>query len=74
MPPAESENQQQAAGIALSAKRKGKCDSLPEGSASRQMCESMSIEELEKFAGTKTKNLPKKKKPKTDYKHAEYFS
>lgn len=71
--PTESKNQQQAAGIALKTKRAGKCDSLPEGSASRKMCDSMTIEELEKFAGTKHKGLPKKKK-KANYKHAQYFS
>jgi len=51
--PAKSKSQQQAAGIALSAKRKGKCSSLPKGSASRQMCESMTTKELEKYAETK---------------------
>jgi hypothetical protein len=58
--PAQSQNQQRAAGIALSAKRAGKCSSLPEGSASRQMCESMSLEDLEHFAGTKTKAPPQR--------------
>jgi len=62
--PARSKSQQQAAGIALSAKRKGKCSSLPKGSSSRQMCVSMSIEQLEEFAGTKQKGLPLYRKKK----------
>jgi len=70
--PATSENQQQAAGIALKAKKASKCSSLPKGSASRQMCKSMTSEQLGHFAGTKTKNLPKTKK---SYKNnADYFS
>jgi len=63
--PSTSQNQQQAAGIALSAKRKGQCGSLPQGSASRQMCESMTIAQLEEFAGTtgtKRSNLPEKRR------------
>lgn len=63
--PAKSKNQQQAAGIALSAKRKGKCSDLPSGSASRKMCESMTLKQLEDYAGTKTKGLKK---------NAGYFS
>jgi len=59
--PSESKNQQMSAGIALRAKRAGKCSRLPKGSASRQMCESMSIAQLEEFAGTKRKGLPKRK-------------
>lgn len=55
---AESQSQQQAAGIALKHKREG---SKPEpGSASAEMM-SMSIAELEKIAGTKHKGLPDKK-------------
>ena len=52
-----------AAGIALSAKRKGKCDSLPDGAA-KQMCQSMSLEDLEHYAGIKRKGLPKLKRKK----------
>jgi hypothetical protein len=59
--PAKSKSQQISAGIALRAKRAGKCGSLPKGSASRQMCESMSASQLEEFAGTKRKGLPKRK-------------
>ncbi len=66
--PAKSQVQQQAAGIALSAKRKGKCSDLPEGSASREMCESMSLEELEKYAGTKHSKLKKRKRTKKLYR------
>ena len=52
---AVSQSQQQAAGIALAAKRGGK---KPEaGTASSEMM-SMSIAELEKIAGTKHKGLP----------------
>lgn len=73
--PAKSQDQQQAAGIALEAKRKGKCSSLPKDSASRQMCASMTIEQLEHYAGTKTKKLPEKKSTKKTYKtNADYFS
>lgn len=57
--PAKSKDQQRAAGIALDAKRKGTVDELPEGSASKQMAQSMSKEELEELAGTKHKGLPK---------------
>lgn len=52
---AVSQSQQQAAGIALSHKRKG---TRPEaGTASAEMM-SMSVAELEKMAGTKHKGLP----------------
>lgn len=71
--PAKSENQQQAAGIALSAKRKGKCSSLPAGSASRKMCESMSAEQLSHYAGTKTKKLPEKKSHESAVKHVKKY-
>jgi len=72
--PAKSENQQQAAGAALAAKR-GKIPVEDLYGASKKMYESMSKEELEEFAGTKTKGLPKKKakskkkksNPKSDF-------
>ena len=54
---AVSKAQQQAAGIALAAKRKGK--KATGGKASAEMSK-MSTKELEKFAGTKHKGLPKK--------------
>lgn len=57
--PSTSKNQQIAAAIALKAKKEGK---KPEaGTASAQMAK-MSKKDLEKFAGTKHKGLPKKKK------------
>jgi hypothetical protein len=52
-----------AAGAALAAKRGEKSKSSLKG-ASRQMVKSMSEKELEEFASTKRKNLPKKKKKK----------
>jgi len=57
--PAKSQDQQQAAGIALQAKREGTVDELPSGSASKEMAKSMTKKELEKLAGTKHKGLPK---------------
>lgn len=57
--PSTSKNQQIAAAIALKAKKEGK---KPEaGTASAQMAK-MSQKDLEKFAKTKHKGLPKKKK------------
>lgn len=55
---AESKDQQRAAGIALKHKREGTMP--PKGSASEEMMK-MSTKELEKFAGTKHKGLPKDK-------------
>ena len=52
---AVSQNQQQAAGIALAAKRGGKKPKA--GTASAEMI-NMSVAELEKIAGTKHKGLP----------------
>ena len=52
---AVSQSQQQAAGIALAAKRSGKKPKA--GTASAEMM-SMSVAELEKIAGTKHKGLP----------------
>jgi len=60
--PSVSKDQQAASSIALKAKKEGTIDKLPKKSASYQMATSMSIKELEKFAGTKRKGLPKKKK------------
>lgn len=54
---AVSKSQQQAAGAALAAKRKGTTKGLK--GASKEMSK-MSTKELEKFAGTKHKGLPKK--------------
>lgn len=54
---AVSKSQQQAAGAALAAKRKGSTKGLK--GASKDMAQ-MSTKELEKFAGTKHKGLPKK--------------
>jgi len=58
--PAKSKKQQKAAGAALSAKRGERSKASLKG-ASRSMAESMTEKELEDFAGTKRKNLPKKK-------------
>ncbi|MEX2297706.1 MAG: DUF3008 family protein [Dongiaceae bacterium] len=61
--PAKSKAQQQAAGAALSAKRGETAKSKLKG-ASRSMYESMSAKQLEEFAETKRKGLPKKKSTK----------
>ncbi|HMA56087.1 MAG TPA: DUF3008 family protein [Pseudolabrys sp.] len=58
--PARSKRQQMAAGAALSAKRGERPISSLRG-ASRQMAESMSQKQLEEFAHTKRKGLPRKK-------------
>ncbi len=55
---AVSKSQQQAAGIALAAKRKGE---TPKGKGAAADMAKMSTKELEKFAGTKHKGLPEKK-------------
>lgn len=57
--PAKSKSQQQSAAIALKAKEKGTIEDLPKKSASYQIAKSMTKKELEKFAKTKRKNLPK---------------
>lgn len=59
--PAKSKKQQMAAGAALSAKRGERPISSLRG-ASRQMAESMSQKQLEEFAHTKRKGLPRKKR------------
>jgi DNA-binding protein Fis len=59
--PAKSKSQQQAAGAALAAKRGETSPSSLKGS-SKEMYDSMSEDELRKFAKTKHKNLPKKVK------------
>ena len=56
---AVSKAQQQAAGIALAAKKSGK---KPAGKGASAEMSKMSTKELEKFAGTKHKGLPKHKK------------
>jgi hypothetical protein len=55
--PAVSKAQQAAAGIAKHAKETGA--PLKPGSPSAQMAKGMSSKELDKFASTKTKGLPK---------------
>jgi len=62
--PAKSKKQQMAAGAALAAQRGERSRSSLKG-ASRQMVESMSEDQLEEFAGTKRKNLPKKKRSRS---------
>lgn len=59
--PAKSKKQHMAAGAALSAKRGERPVSSLRG-ASRQMAESMSEKQLEEFAHTKRKGLPRKKR------------
>ena len=58
--PATSKAQQMAAGAALSAKR-GETKKSELKGASKEMYESMSEKQLEEFAETKRKGLPKKK-------------
>ena len=55
---AVSKSQQQAAGVALAAKKAGK---KPAGKGASAEMAKMSTKELEKFAGTKHKGLPDKK-------------
>lgn len=57
--PAKSKAQQKAAGAALAAKRGEQPKSQLKG-ASRQMAESMSEKQLEEFARTKRKGLPRR--------------
>jgi uncharacterized protein DUF3008 len=59
--PAKSKKQQMAAGAALAAKRGERSKSSLRG-ASRQMVNSMSAKQLEEFASTKRKGLPRKKR------------
>lgn len=58
--PAKSQAQQKAAGAALSAKRGDTKKSELKGAA-KSMYESMNEKQLEEFAETDHKNLPKKK-------------
>jgi hypothetical protein len=58
--PAKSKKQQMAAGAALAAKRGERSKSSLRG-ASKQMAKSMSEKQLEEFASTKRKKLPRKK-------------
>ena len=60
---AVSKAQQRAAGIALAAKRKGKA---PPGKGAAAEMAKMTTKELEKYAGTKHKNLPAKKDESTE--------
>lgn len=57
--PAKSKAQQHAMGAALNCKRGGKCSEMSE-----KMASSMSEKQLKDFAGTKTKGLPAKIKPR----------
>jgi uncharacterized protein DUF3008 len=59
--PAKSKKQQMAAGAALAAKRGRRSKSSLKG-ASRQMARSMSEEQLQDFARTRRKGLPRKKR------------
>jgi hypothetical protein len=61
--PARSKVQQEAAGIALAAKR-GEFPVAKLKGASRSMYESMSEQQLEEFAATPRKGLPEKKSPR----------
>ncbi len=62
--PAKSDNQQQAAGMALAAK-KGEMDKEDLKGAAKDMYESMSKEELEDYAETSHKDKPENIKDKT---------
>ena len=62
--PAKSKAQQQAAGIALSAKE-GKTPKSKLRGASKQMAQSMSESELKKMASTSRKGKPEHKSKKT---------
>jgi len=57
MSPSVSQAQQQAAGLALSAKR-GEIKVSSLRGAAKNMYINMTAEELEELAGTKTKSLP----------------
>lgn len=57
--PAKSKAQQKAAGSALAVKR-GEADKSSLKGAAKEMCETMSEEELEDFAATSYDNLPDK--------------
>jgi hypothetical protein len=59
--PARSKAQQMAAGAALAAKR-GEIKVSELKGASREMYESMTEAQLEEFAATKRKGLPRKKR------------
>jgi len=59
--PAKSKVQQQAAGAALAAKR-GEIPVSKLRGASLRMYHNMTATQLEHFAGTKTKRLPKRKR------------
>jgi hypothetical protein len=59
--PAKSKKQQMAAGAALAAKRGETRKSSLKG-ASKKMAKTMTKSQLEEFACTKRKGLPKKKK------------
>jgi hypothetical protein len=59
--PARSKAQQEAAGIALAAKR-GQIAVAKLKGASRSMYESMTERQLEEFAATPRKELPQKKR------------
>jgi hypothetical protein len=59
--PAKSKKQQMAAGAALAAKRGKRSKSSLKG-ASKGMSKSMSKKELRKFAKTKRKGLPTRKR------------
>ncbi len=58
--PAKSKAQQMAAGAALSAKR-GETKVSELKGASKEMYDSMNERQLEEFAGTRRKGLPRKK-------------
>jgi hypothetical protein len=67
--PAKSKNQQEAAGMALSAKR-GEIPVSRLKGAAKDMHESMTTDQLEELARTKTEGLPEKKRRKTGRKAA----
>ena len=63
MAPSKSRQQQKASGMALAAKR-GKMPISHLKGAAKEMAKSMTEAQLEEFASTKTKGLPKRAKKK----------
>jgi hypothetical protein len=68
---AKSKKQQQAAGVALAAKRAGK---KPAGKGAAAKMSKMGTKELEKFASTKHKGLPLRKKKKKKVSESDFFT
>jgi hypothetical protein len=67
--PAESKAQQSAAGMALAVK-KGKLKKEDLRGAAKHMYESLTTKQLEEYAATPAKRLPKKTGRRTHYRRA----